>query len=46
MLKYTKIKIELFKDITMFDYVDSSILVGLCIASQSISHNDNDKLTI
>ena len=46
MLKYTKVKIELFKDITMFDYVDSSILVGLCIASQNISHNDNDKLTI
>ena len=26
MLKYTKVKIELFKDITMFDYVDSSML--------------------
>ena len=26
MLKYTKVKIESFKDITMFDYVDSSIL--------------------
>ena len=25
MLKYTKVKIELFKDITMFDYTDSSI---------------------
>ena len=46
MLKYTKVKIELFKDITMFDYVDSSILGGLCIASQNISHNDNDKSTI
>ena len=33
MLKYTKAKIELFKDITMFDYVDSSIVGGLCIAS-------------
>ena len=33
MLKYTKAKIQLFKDITMFDYVDSSILGGLCIAS-------------
>ena len=41
MLKYTKVKIELFKDITMFDYVDSSILVGLCIASQNIANNDN-----
>ena len=25
MLKYTKVKIQLFKGITMFDYVDSSI---------------------
>ena len=46
MLKYTKVKIQLFKDITMFDYVDSSILGGLCIASQNVSHNDNKKSTI
>ena len=46
MLKYTKAKIELFKDITMFDYVDSSVLGGLCIASQNIADNDNGKLTI
>ena len=46
MLKYTKVKIELFKDITMFDYTDSSILGGLCIASQNIVDNDNEKSTI
>ena len=46
ILKYTKVKIELFKDITMFDYVDSSILGRLCIASQNISNNDNEKSTI
>ena len=46
MLKYTKVKIELFKDITMLDYVNSSVLGGLCIASQNVSHNDNNKLTI
>ena len=46
MLKYTKAKIELFKDITMFDYVDSSILGGLCIASQNIADNEDGKLTI
>ena len=46
MLKYTKVKIELFKDITMFDYVDSSVLGGLCIASQNIADNDNNKSTI
>ena len=46
MLKYTKAKIELFKDITMFDYVDSSILGGLCMASQNIANNDDGKSTI
>ena len=46
MLKYTKVKIQLFKDITMFDYVDSSILGGLCIASKNISDNDNGKSTV
>ena len=46
MLKNTKVKIELFKDITMFDYVDSSILGGLCVASQNIADNDNEKSVI
>ena len=46
MLKYTKVKIELFKDITMFDYTDSSILGGLCVASQNIVDSDNEKSTI
>ena len=46
MLKYTKVKIELFKDITMFDYVDSNILGGLCIASENISNNDDKISTI
>ena len=46
MLKYTGVKIELFKDITMFDFVDSSIMGGLCLASQNIADDDNDKSTI
>ena len=46
MLKYTKVKIELFKDVTMFDYIDSSILGGLCLASQNVCHNDDNKSTI
>ena len=46
MLKYTKVKIELFKDITMFDYVDSSVLGGLCTASKNIANNDDEKSTI
>ena len=41
MLKYTKVKIELIMDISIFDYVDSSILGGICIASQNIA-DDKD----
>ena len=46
MLKYTKARIELFRDITMFDYTDSSIMGGLCIASQNVADNDDGKSTI
>ena len=46
MLKYTGVKIELFKDITMFDFTDSSIMGGLCLASQNIADDDNNKSTI
>ena len=46
MLKYTGVKIELFRDITMFDYTDSSILGGLCVASHNIVDNDDGKSTI
>ena len=41
MLKYTEVKIELIRDILIFDYVNSSILGGICIALQNIS-NDKD----
>ena len=33
MLKYTSVKIELIRDISIFDFVNSSILGGICIAS-------------
>ena len=46
MLKYTGVKIQLFRDITMFDYADSSIIGGLCIASQNIADDNNGKSTI
>ena len=39
MLKYTGVKIELIRDINIFDYVNSSILGGICIASSNISDN-------
>ena len=43
MLKYTEVKIELIRDISIFDYVNSSILGGICIASQNIA---DDKIGI
>ena len=39
MLKYTGVKIELIRDISIFDFVNSSILGGVCIASQNIVNN-------
>ena len=41
MLKYTGVKIELIRDISIFDYVNSSILGGICIASSNISNDKN-----
>ena len=41
MLKYTGVKIELIRDISIFDYVNSSILGGVCIASQNIANDKN-----
>ena len=42
MLKYTGVKIELIRDISIFDFVNSSILGGICIASQNISNDKDD----
>ena len=43
MLKYTGVKIELFKDISIFDYVNDSIFggLGICIAAQNIADAKN-----
>ena len=41
MLKYTGVKIELIRDISIFDYVNSSILGGVCISSQNIENDKN-----
>ena len=46
MLKYTKVNIELFKDINIFDYVTSSVIGGICIASKNIANNDDGKSVI
>ena len=41
MIKYIEIKIELIRAISIFDYVNSSILGGICIASQNIENDKN-----
>ena len=41
MLKYTEVKIELVRDISILDYVNSSILGGICIASQNTADDKN-----
>ena len=41
MLKYTGVKIELIRNISIFDYVNSSILGGICVASQNIADDKN-----
>ena len=41
MLKYTRVKIELIRNISIFDCVNSSILEGICIASQNIADDKN-----
>ena len=45
MLEYTGIKIELIRDISIFDYVNSSILGVICIASQNIADDKNDVIS-
>ena len=35
------VKIELIRDISIFDFVNSSIVGGICIASQNIENDKN-----
>ena len=41
MLKYTGVKIELIRNISIFDYINSSILGGICISAQNIADDKN-----
>ena len=45
MLKYNGIKIELIRDISIFDYVNSFISGGICIANQNIADDKNDVIS-
>ena len=42
LLKYTGVKIELFRDINVYDFVNDSTMGGVCIASENICDNDNE----
>ena len=44
--KYTGVKIELFRDINMYDFVNSSTVGAFYIVSQNICDNDNGNSTI
>ena len=46
LLKYTGVKIELFRDVNMYNFVNDSTMGGVCVASQNICDNDNGKSTI
>ena len=46
MLKFTKIKIEHIKDIEMYDFINNSVIGGLCVCSKPYLNNDNGNSTI
>ena len=46
MLKFTKIKIEHIKDIEMYDFINNSVIGGLCVCSKPYLNNDNSNSTI
>ena len=46
MLKFTKIKIEHIKDIEMYDFINNSVIGGLCVCSNPYLNNDNGNSTI
>ena len=41
MLKYTEVKIELIRDISIFHYVNDNILGGICVARYNIENDKN-----
>ena len=45
MLKYTEVKIELIRNMSIFDYVNLSIFGGVCIASQNIANDKDDAIS-
>ena len=46
MLKFSGIKIEHIKDIEMYDFINNSVIGGLCVCSNPYLNNDNSNSTI
>ena len=46
MLKFSGVKIKHIKDIKIYDFIDNSVIGGLCVCSNSYLNNDNGKSTI
>ena len=46
MLKFTKVKIEHIKDIEMYDFINNSVIGGLCVCSKPYLNNDKSNSTI
>ena len=46
MLQFSGVKIEHIKDIEIYDFINNSVIGGLCVCSNSYSNNDNNNSTI
>ena len=46
MLKFSGIKIEHIKDIEIYDYINNSVIGGLCVCSYPHLNNDDNNSTI
>ena len=46
MLKFSGVKIEHIKDIGIYDFINNSVIGGLCVCSNSYLNNDNSNSTI
>ena len=46
MLKFSGVKIEHTKDIEIYDFINNSVIGGLCVCCNSYLNNDNNNSTI
>ena len=46
MLKFSEVKIEHIKNIEIYDFINNSVIGGLCVCSNSYLNNDNGNSTV